>query len=253
MTTYTGPEIVALFLSGGASNPHPSDSLGGMISSVGVLGMYAQVISPVAGLLLGEATPANLEGEASIAISGGNLTYTPPDGSAGAATPVAEGETKFLTGSVAAKGIWVTRVANLGFTGTATFRLLDQMNGVVSMSDVPDADRQAGSVCYRAVFVKRMGSAAKCWFWITTDGQSSFALAKEEPESAGDIQTISDETTAPTGLSWVSAVSEASALEIPQMVLGGSYGIWIRRTFPAVGDVALDEQVNFHLKVEEGE
>lgn len=252
MTLYTGSEVVGLFLSGGSTNHRPSDSLGGAESSQRVLGMYPQIITPIQGLVIEDATPECEDGAASIVVSGSDATFTPSDGMAGSAVSVAEGERKFLTGSDATKGVWIYRVAGLKFSGTCSFRLVDQMNGVLSMFDVPDADRQAGIVCYRAVFLRRLGLAGKSWMWVTTDGQSSFALAIEDPESDGSIQTISDEQTPPAGLSWVSAVSEGSAIEIPAMSEDGTMGIWIRRTFPAAGVVSADEQVNFHLKVEEG-
>lgn len=252
MTSYTRSEVVRLYLSGGATNARPSDSLGGLISSRRVLGMYPQIITPIAGLVIEDATPECGEGTASISVAAGVATFTPPDGLAGTPVSVAEEAREYLAGLDGTKGVWVYRVAGMTFSGTASFRLVDQMNGVLSMSDVQDAARVAGQVCYRAIFLKRMGQAGKTWLWVTTNGQSTFALAKEEPESDGSIQTISDEETPPDGLSWVDAVSEATALEIPTLDEDGSIGIWIRRTFPAAGVVAADEQVDFHLKVEEG-
>lgn len=252
MTAYTGSEVVGLFLSGGSDNANPSDSLGGAESSQKVLGLYPQILTAISGLVVEDATPECGEGVGSISVSGDDVTYTPPSGVAGDAVSVAAGETKFVTGQDSSKGVWVSRVAGLDFSGTCTFRLVDQMNGVLSMSDVPDADRQAGSVCYRAVFLRRLGQAGKTWLWVTTDGQSSWALAQEDPESDGSIQTISDEETPPAGLSWESAVDEATALLVSTLPVDGTMGIWIRRTFPAAGTVSADEQVNFHLKVEEG-
>ena len=248
MDAYTGLDSVGLYLSGGASNGDPAASLGGAISSRLIRGMYPIYSTPVQGLIIEDATPENEEGEASIAIASGEATYTPPDGSAGSAVAIAEGERKVLTGSDVTKGVRIYREAGKTFSGTASFELFDAVNGVFSMANVPDADRQAGSVCYRAIFVKALQDTDYIICWMTTDGQSSFALASEEPESPDSIQSISDETTAPAGLSWEDAVAESLALDVGSLLEDETMGIWIRRTFPASGVVALKETVNFHLQ-----
>lgn len=252
MTIYTGQEIVGVFLSGGADNFKPSDCLGGGISAHRLLGLYPIMGNAIPGLVIEDVNPECGEGAASIFISGGEATFTPPDGLAGTAIPVAEGESKFLRGQDHTKGIWINRIAGEEFQGTCTFTLVDQFGGAFSMSDIPSADRAAGLVTYRAVFLTRLGELGRIFMWMTTDGQSSFALASEEPESDGSIQTISDDETAPSGLSWVNAVSEGTALEVASLGEDASIGVWIRRTFPAAGVVSADEQVNFHLKFEEG-
>lgn len=252
MTSYTGSEVVGFFLSGGASNASPAASLGGIISSQKMLGMYPQIIEPVAGLVVEDATPECGPGEASIVVAGGEVRFSPPAGAAGAAKAVAEGERVFIPGGTATMGVWVYRAAGLAFEGTCTLRLVDQLNGALSMSDIPDADRAAGVVCYRALFLKRLGAAGTVSLWVTTDGQSTYALAEEEPDVDDEIQTIADEETAPSGLSWEAAVNEGSALAVAGLALDEFTGIWIRRTFPAAGSVAANEQVNLHVKMEEG-
>ena len=100
MEAYTGLDAIGFFLSGGASNCNPSDSLGGEISSKLIRGMGITYSKAIQGLVIEDATPENGEGEASIALDeDNNATYTPPDGQAGSAVSIAEGERKVLFGA----------------------------------------------------------------------------------------------------------------------------------------------------------
>lgn len=251
MDANTGLDSVGLYLSGGASNYDPAASLGGVMSSKLIRGMNAIFSTPVQGLMIEDATPENEEGEGQIAISSGEMTYTPPDGLAGSAVAIAAGERKIVTGSDATKAIRVYRESGKTFSGTAVFDLVDLANGIFAMDNVPNADRVAGSVCYRAFFIKAHQDVEDIICWITTDGQSTFALAEEDPDSNGDIQTISDENTAPAGVSWESADAESTALVVGEsgdFLEDETYGIWVRRTFPASGILAIKETVEFHLQ-----
>jgi hypothetical protein len=252
-SAYTGLDSVGLYLSGGASNYSPADSLGGAQSSKLIKGMTPIFTTTVQGLIIEDATPENLEGDASISIASGQATYTPPDGLAGSAVAIAAGERKVLLGSDPEKAVRIYREAGKTFTGSATFALRDAYNGVFAMSNVPNADRVAGSTVYRAIFVKALQDVEAVLAWITTDGQSTYQLATEDPDSLGDIQTISDETTAPAGLVWEDADAESTAITIGALSGGDMdaddvMGLWIKRTFPAAGTVDAKEQVSFHLQ-----
>lgn len=247
MEAYTGHDRIALYLSGGATNQSPSLSLGGLISSRLVKGMAPQYTTPVQGLIIEDATPENGPGLASVAITSGVAVYTPPDGIAGVGVAIGAGERKILTGLDVTKAIRVYRPTGLTFDGTATFKLVDAVNGVLAMANVPDAVRSAGGMNYRAFFIKALADATGIKLWVTTDGQAAFALAEETP-SADTIQTIADDTTAPTAVSWVNAVSEGTALDVGALSAGDTMGIWLRRTFPSSGTYAIEETVSLHLK-----
>jgi len=248
MEAYTGLDSVGLYLSGGASNYDPADSLGGIISSKLIMGMFPIFTTPIQGLVIEDATPENEEGDASISVVASIATYTPPDGLSGSGVTIAAGERKVLLGADPEKAVRIRRVSGQTFAGIATFQLVDALNGVFSMDNVPDADRQAGSVLYRGLFVKALQDADDVICWITTDGQSSYALASEVSESDDSIQTISDESTAPGGLAWEDAVSEGTALDLGNLLEDETIGLWVRRTFPASGVVSAKETVNFHLQ-----
>lgn len=244
---YTGHDRTAIYLSGGASNHSPAASLGGAISTRAVLGMSPLYTAPVQGVIVEDATPENGEGDATIEIDGDDATYTPPGGTAGSAVTIAEGERKVLFGADATKAIRLYRPVGATFTGTAGFRLVDAMNGVLSMGNVADGTRDAGGTHYRAFFVKALADVVNAKLWLTTDGQATYHLAAEAAV-ADTIQTISDEETSPVGVSWEAAVSVGTALSLGSLSAGDVYGVWIRRTFPAAGNVATRENVNLHLQ-----
>ena len=252
MDPYTGVDSVGVFLSGGASNYSSEDSLGGEISSKSVMGMLPIYTTPVQGLIIEEVTSDNGEGEASIAITGDDAVYTPPDGAAGSAVEILEGERVVLLGSDTDKSIRVRRIADQTFAGVATFLLRDVLNGVFSMGNVDDDDRQAGSVVYRAVFLKAFQDVEALSCWITTDGQSTFELAVEDPDSNDALQSISSEEVAPSGLAWEAAMDESAAIIVGDsdgtLLEDDIMGLWIKRTFPAAGVVSAKETVRFHLQ-----
>jgi len=252
---FTGIDSLGLFLSGGSSNYNPSDSLGGMISSKEVKGMSYIYSQSIQGLVIEDAVYENGEGEASIIIDPDDkAVYTPPDGQAGTGVAIAEGERKILTGDDTDKAIRIYRESGKVWSDKAAFELVNMLNGVIGMSDISNADRIAGSVIYRALFVKAFTDVEDVIAWITTSGQSSYSLAIEIPETDGSIQTISDEGTAPSGLAWIDAVSESSAIDLDDstgLLEDETVGLWLKRIFPSSGIVAIKEDVDFLIQFTE--
>ena len=141
MDAFTGPDAVGIYPSGGADNADASASLGGVMSSKLAKGLSPLYTRPVQGLVVEDASPENGEGAATVAILNGNATYTPPDGQAGPAVAVAEGERKLLFGWDNRKYVRVYRELDKAFAGVARFGLETMLSGVISMADVSDADR----------------------------------------------------------------------------------------------------------------
>jgi len=54
-----------------------------------------------------------------------------------------------------------------------------------------------------------------------------------ESAVAGAIQTIANETTAPTGLTWSTAISAATGVAVGDLAAGAGGGLWIWRELPA--------------------
>lgn len=246
MDAFTGFDRVGLFLSGGAGNVSPSGSLGGAISTKLIRGMAAQYIDPVQALVIEDATPENGEGVGEIVIVGDAAQYTPPNGAVGELVEIAEGVRAVLQGADPTKAVRIYRVPDQIFTGIATFRLLDQMNGVLSMANLVDADRVAGATHYRAIFIKALGDVEDIEVWIDAAGQAEYSVAAETPV-ASVIQATPDGGAAPSGVVWVDAIDEVSAISLGDLTEGEVMGLWLRRTFPPAGAVAAHEAVNFNI------
>lgn len=71
----------------------------------------------------------------------------------------------------------------------------------------------------------------------TIDAVPGVRIAIEEPYE-GEIQTIADDVTAPTGVSWSTAITEATGLTVGDLDVDEDYGVWIEYEIPeaAVAD-----------------
>lgn len=243
---------LGLFLTGGASNTNPDDSLGGVRSSARVRGLGAIVSKAIPALRIENVFPACGEGDAEIQInSDGDLVFYPPgDAVGGDPVTIAAGETKILAGADDDQAVRVSRVAGFDFSGLMQMKLVNAMNGVLGQSNVNDAARQAGSTTYRALMLHAPGLYGvidiRLWMPPVPAAQAVYSLAVEDLV-AGAIQTLADETTAPAGVAWVTPTTEGSALTIPGISPGASKGLWIRRVFPP-GHVAPREAVQMAMK-----
>jgi hypothetical protein len=62
----------------------------------------------------------------------------------------------------------------------------------------------------------------------TVDAVPPIRIAKEPPSSS-HIQTIANESTAPTSVTWNNQITSAAGLSIGDMNAGDLYGLWIHR------------------------
>ena len=247
-----GVDSLGLFLSGGASNLDPDASLGGLLSSVRMRGMGALFTNYIPGIRIDNVTPACGEGTATLAVdTNGDLVFTPPGGTAGTPVTVADGASAIISGADANKSIQIFRETGLLVTGVATFELLFSLNGSLSMKNVTSAQRVAGATTYRALMLRAQGAFAvgdvRLWTPVVGGAQAVYSLASEVP-IADTIQAIASETTAPIGLSWVTATTEGGALVIPSVPVIDGMGLWIRRVFPAAGAFAVQEDFQLAMK-----
>ncbi len=245
-----GSDALALFLTGGAANTEPDDSLGGAISSDQVRGLGAIHSNPIPGIRVDNVMPACGEGTATLAVdSNGDLVFTPPGGAPGTPVSIASGQSRVVSGADLAKAVVVFRESVLLVSGISTIRLAKALNGVLGMKNVSDAQRQAGITTYRAIALKSQGPKAvqdmRLWLPPVSGAQATYSIALETP-SGGSIQTIVDETTAPTALTFATPLTEASGLFIAAIASGDFIGLWLRKVFP-VGTVA--DQEDFRLAI----
>jgi len=122
--------------------------------------------------------------------------------------------------------------------------------------DVSGAEASAGDTEYRAVaFINNHSSIAltAAVTWISTDTGNaeddiSFDVEAPDNETSGKIQTIADESTAPTGLGgWSDATSKATGKDCPlgsnEVGAGEWFGIWYKRGISASASAATGESV----------
>ena len=248
MDAYSRSDSIGIYYTGGASNDNPDFSLGGVRSSVQCQGMTFNISNNVPGVVIRYVTPANGEGLAALSVSDGTATYTPPGGSPGSAVAIAEGETRLIEGADPDKAIRIYRTANVSFSGDMAISLADALEKLLSMKNVDDAERQAGSTKYRAVMLVNHGSYGVYDFkaWMPETGQCTYQIA-HETASAGSIQTVANETTAPTGVSFVTATGAGSALDLPDLEPGEMTGLWVKRVFPSAGTVDAKHDISLTL------
>lgn len=244
---------LGLFLTGGASNSNPDASLGGAPSATWVRGLGA-LVQPkiIPALRIEDAFPANGAGAGSIEVNeAGAVLWKGPGDSYGSATAVAAGADATIPGGTAGKSLRVNREAGLGLPAGAVtaLELVEIMNGVLAQKNVANADRLAGKTTYRAIMLEGTGliGCQGLVIWLpSTGGQATWAIALETPVN-GAIQSIANETTAPTGLTFSSPSTMGAGLTIPNLSAGQLMGLWIKRTFPAAGHASLLENVKLAL------
>jgi len=158
-------------------------------------------------------------------------------------------------GSITNIAIWIgtlgttrtTDAGQLGATGAGTITTTG------SFADWPDAGwahvRTAASATREIVYYTsrtataltvpatgraRLGtSAAAGAADDTVASVPGLRIAIEAPDANGDIQVIASSTTAPTGVTWSTALSSIAGLTIATLASGANYGLWVHREIPA--------------------
>ena len=122
------------------------------------------------------------------------------------------------------------------------------ISGVLSsgFDAVLPAESSAGSVEYRCLYVRNSHAsltltAAKMWLSANTPSSStSIAIGLGTSAVGATEQSIANETTAPAGVTFVAAASEAAALVLGDLPAGQARAVWERRTVTA-GAAALNQ------------
>lgn len=106
--------------------------------------------------------------------------------------------------------------------------------------DVSGAEHTAGRTEYRAIYIHNAhGSltltSAVVWIQSDTSGaDSDLSIAVGTAAVNGTEQTVANETTAPTGVTWSdAAVSRATGLALGDLPAGQHKAVWLRRTISA--------------------
>ena len=234
----------------------PDGSLGGKRSGTILKSLTASSPVNVTGVVIDDVPADSGEGSATLAFTftGTTLAYTAPGGSAGQAVDVSADGTYELYSNDTAKYMIVTvTAASLpGSDQSDTITLTNILEGL--FDSVSSAEAAAGDTEYRAVIVKNDSAytmySAKVWVETNTPfTDDSVEIAIEAP-SGGEIQSIANEDTAPTGLTFYTAAGEGNALSIGDLSAGSVYGVWTKRVVSATTSRYADNYFTLSFKAD---
>ncbi len=120
------------------------------------------------------------------------------------------------------------------------------LGGVISTTEITDntlhnlfdkvsaGEAQTGDTEYRAIFIKNTHASltlagAKVYIQTNTPSTDTSVQISVATEDGSPIQTIADESTAPTGQSFSTADGESNALSLGDLAAGAVKGLWIKR------------------------
>ncbi len=111
--------------------------------------------------------------------------------------------------------------------------------------DVAGAEEQAGDVEYRCVYVRNSGdvSATLTVVWLsanTVDTGTQIAMGLGSSAVDGTEQTVANENTAPTAVTFSEPSSEGAGLSIGTLASGSHKAVWLRRTIDAAAGASND-------------
>jgi hypothetical protein len=103
--------------------------------------------------------------------------------------------------------------------------------------EVTGTEHESGDTEYRAIYFKNnsadTGYNVKLWIESNSTGVDSELSIGKESSSGSPIQTISNESTAPIGITFSTAAGQSNALSLGTMNAGVVYGIWLKRVITA--------------------
>ena len=122
------------------------------------------------------------------------------------------------------------------------------LGGNLSSTEVPNVSLMAlfdiisgsetvsGSINYRAVMVKNTNqiitlAGTKIYFLERTGYSDDLIYFGLEDSIGSAIQTITDETTSPTGIVWYYPETVASGIVVGDLEYGECFGVWFKRSF----------------------
>ena len=112
---------------------------------------------------------------------------------------------------------------------------------------VSSAESSAGDTEYRCIYVKNTHASltlqsAKVWIQTQTpSSDTSVEIALGSSAVNGTEQTVANEGTAPTSVTFSTAAGEGNALSIGNIPNGQHKAIWIKRIVSAAASAANDD------------
>lgn len=128
--------------------------------------------------------------------------------------------------------------------GASNSSAIASLGGAVSSTAAADpyfdtvasGEASAGDVEYRCLYVKNNHGSLTLQspkLWITAQpagGDIVFAIGLGSSGVSGTEQTVADENTGPSGVSFSSPSTKGAGLSLPNLAPGQTHAVWIRRT-----------------------
>jgi len=226
-----------------------ADSLGGEISLQELDRLSIIPSTPLAQMIFLGASGKTTEGEGTLrATSSTAVAYAAPGDALGTAVTIADGETKMLLSDDADQYIVVKRDGSTELYGESSLDMRRLHNNVLSLDEILEAERAAGSTKYRAIGFKNHAATDITDIKVWMDAASSTQGLAFGFEAADEsFQTIANETTAPSAptITYVNPTSEPAA-QIATLTAGKYRGLWLRRT---IGAAALSGSPGLQFKL----
>lgn len=145
------------------------------------------------------------------------------------------------------------------YRSTFTASSVDSLGGAITATEIVDntthniwdvvssAESLAGDTEYRCIYVKNTNSSltlqsAKVWIATNTPStDTSVEIGLGTSAVGGTEQTVANENTAPSGVTFSTAAGEGNALSIGNIPNGSYKAIWIKRIVGAAAGAYNDD------------
>lgn len=111
--------------------------------------------------------------------------------------------------------------------------------------DVTGAEEQAGDIEYRCVYLRNTGGvdAQSTVVWLsanTADADTTIDIGLGTSAVNGTEQTVANENTAPSGVTFSAPTTEGAGLSIGTLATTEHKALWLRRTVTAAAGASND-------------
>lgn len=217
--------------SDGGAQAVPASSLGGFRSSTRAGGLPFYLNSLIAEVSIDFVSGANGIGTGTLHVTDNDsLAWAPPGQSAGASVTVLPSTSAILEGADPDQFVSVTRTGSDPLSGFAVLQILDSFNEVIGQSDgtLPQGKT------YRCICLKNgpTQQLANLKIWIAqADNPIQIALENPSAQPSGSFQTIANQSTAPTAVTFVSPTgpTDPNVIAVASLPPNNQIGLWIAR------------------------
>lgn len=237
-------------LTGGASNTTVADSFGGALSTVAgglILSQSSTALTTLTGVTIDDVYGCN-EGTATWVYTAATqrLSFQPPGSTAGTAVSIGTTGSYVVhgagTGVVGTALITVNQALLPGSNVTNTSTIATRRNTV--FPDTTKDESDVGKVIYRTIGIQNAHASdkmkdLKVWVHTNTPGQDTINLGKTAAKNTAPAAGASDlivpwaDAIGTVAMTFGDYSTEATALELGDLLFGDYYIIGLRQTVPA--------------------